>query len=194
MGDGRGGALAGAWAWREAVAGAVIIVAANGLLYPLAARMDRLHSEVGREVQAADYILEVECERNAAQAVRSMIIDALTGPTLQIKALGWRNAGTPEQVVLCADVSAAKRDDSHLENAVRAVSGEPAVRVARWSAKNEAAADWVSRASARPPATGNPSADTHTVPPHARDRDLSVVRYPLSRPAVGPHRAGQHSD
>ena len=140
------GALAGAWAWREAVAGAVIIIAANGFLYPLAARMDRLHSEVGREVQAADYILEVECERNAAPAVRSMIVDALTGPTLQIKALGWRNAEAPEQVVLSADVSATKRDDLHLENAVRAVSGEPSVRVVRWSAKNEAAADWASRA------------------------------------------------
>ena len=44
VGDSRGGRpFAGAWAWREAVAGAVIIVAANGFLYPLAARMDRLH-------------------------------------------------------------------------------------------------------------------------------------------------------
>lgn len=139
------GALAGAW--REAVAGAVIIVAANGFLYPLAARMDRFHSEVGREVQHADYTLEVECERDAVPAVRSMIVDALTGPTLQVKALGWRNAETPEQVVLSVDVSVTKRDDSHLEKAVRTVSGEPAVRVVRWSAKNEAAADWGSPAS-----------------------------------------------
>jgi putative Mg2+ transporter-C (MgtC) family protein len=141
------GALAGAWAWREAVAGAVIIIAANGFLYPLAARMDRFHSEVGREVQHADYTLEVECERNAVPAVRSMIVDALTGPTLQVKALGWRNAETPEEVVLSADVSVTKRDDSHLEKAVRAVSGEPSVRVVRWSAKDEAAADWGRRAS-----------------------------------------------
>jgi putative Mg2+ transporter-C (MgtC) family protein len=109
--------------------------------------MDRFHSEVGREVQHADYTLEVECERNAAPAVRSMIVDALTGPNLQVKALGWRNAETPEQVVLSADISVTKRDDSHLEKAVRAVSGEPSVRVVRWSAKDEAAADWGSRAS-----------------------------------------------
>ena len=147
VGDGRGGALAGAWAWREAVAGAVIIIAANGFLYPLAARMDRFHSEVGREVHHADYTLEVECERNAVPAVRSMIVDALTGPTLQVKTLGWPNAETPEQVVLSVDVSVTKRDDSHLEKAVRAVSGEPSVRVVRWSAKNEAAADWGARAS-----------------------------------------------
>ena len=88
------GALAGAWAWREAVAGAVIIIAANGFLYPLAARMDRLHSEVGREVQATDYTLEVECERNAAPDVRSMIIDVLTGPAMRLKSLGWRDAET----------------------------------------------------------------------------------------------------
>jgi len=35
------GALAGAWMWREAVAGAAIIIAANTFLHPLAARMDR---------------------------------------------------------------------------------------------------------------------------------------------------------
>ena len=60
------GALAGAWAWREAVAGAVIIVAANGaFLYPLAARMDRLHFQAGREVTPVDYTLEVVCQRHA---------------------------------------------------------------------------------------------------------------------------------
>lgn len=91
------GALAGAWAWREAVAGAVIIIAANGFLYPLAARMDRLHSEVGREVQATDYTLEVECERNAVPDVRSMIIDVLTGPAMRLKSLGWHDAETPSR-------------------------------------------------------------------------------------------------
>ena len=74
------GALAGAWAWREAVDGAVIVVAANGFLYPLAARMDRLHSQIGREVQPADYTLEVVCQRNAETVIRSKLIDAATPP------------------------------------------------------------------------------------------------------------------
>ena len=141
------GALAGAWAWREAVAGAAIIVAANGFLYPLAARMDRLHFETGREVPPADYILEVECEPDAAPAVRAMIIDALSGPGMRLKSLGWRNAETPHHVVLSADVSAVQRDDRRLENAVRTLSAEPAVRLVAWSTKNEAAADFARRES-----------------------------------------------
>jgi putative Mg2+ transporter-C (MgtC) family protein len=109
--------------------------------------MDRLHFETGREVPPADYILEVECERDAVAAVRAIIIDALTGPALRLKSLGWRNADTPQQLVLSANVSAPKRDDTHLENAVRALSAEPAVRLVKWSAKNEAAADWLGRES-----------------------------------------------
>ena len=93
------GALAGAWAWREAVAGAVII------------------------------------------------IDALSGPGMRLKSLGWRNAETPQHVVLSADVSAVQRDDTRLENAVRTLSAEPTVRLVEWSTKNEAAADLARRES-----------------------------------------------
>ncbi len=65
--------------------------------------------------------------------------------TWRLKSLGRRDAETPQQVVLSADVSAVKRDDAHLENAVRVLSAEPTVRLARWSIKDEAAADWVGR-------------------------------------------------
>jgi len=116
-------------AWREAVAGAVIIVAANGFLYPLAARMDRLHFEAGREVPPADYILEVECEPDAAPAVRALIIDALSGPAVRLTSLGRRNAETAHHLVLSAEVSAVKQDGTRLENAIRALSAEPTVRL-----------------------------------------------------------------
>ncbi len=46
------GALCGVWMWREAVVGAVIIVASNGLLYPLAKWIDRRPAKPGREKQA----------------------------------------------------------------------------------------------------------------------------------------------
>ena len=139
------GALAGAWAWREAVAGAAIIIAANGFLHPLAARMDRVRIETGREVTPVDYVLDVVCQRDAEPAVRATIVDAVSGPGLRLKSLVWRNADTPIEVVLSADVSAAKRDDTQLESAVRELSAEPRVRAVRWSIKNEAAADWIGR-------------------------------------------------
>jgi putative Mg2+ transporter-C (MgtC) family protein len=94
-GTGAVGALAGAWMWRESIAGAAIIVAGNGFLHPLAARMDRLHFQTGRDVPPADYVVE----------------------------------GT------------------RLENTVRVLSSEPAVRSVRWSIQNKAAADWTGRAS-----------------------------------------------
>ena len=139
------GALAGAWAWREAVAGTVIIVAANGFLYPLAARMDRLHFQTGREVTPVDYILEVVCQRNAEPAVRSKLIEAVTAPAFMLTSLARRDADAPNEVVLNADVSAAERQDVRLESAVRTLSADPVVSVARWSTKNEAAADWIGR-------------------------------------------------
>jgi putative Mg2+ transporter-C (MgtC) family protein len=43
------GALCGVWMWREAVMGAVIIVASNGLLYPLAKWIDLKSQKPGHE-------------------------------------------------------------------------------------------------------------------------------------------------
>lgn len=59
------GALAGAAAYREAITGAVIIIAANGFLHPLAIRMDRTRFSAGRENPPADYVFEVGCEDDA---------------------------------------------------------------------------------------------------------------------------------
>lgn len=43
------GALCGVWMWREAVVGAVIILASNGFLYPLAKWIDRRPQKPGHE-------------------------------------------------------------------------------------------------------------------------------------------------
>lgn len=85
--------------------------------------------------------MEVECARDAAPAVRAVIIDVLSEPVMRLTSLGWRNAETARHVVLSAEVSAVKRDDTRLENAIRALSAEPTVRLVRWSTQNEAAAE-----------------------------------------------------
>jgi putative Mg2+ transporter-C (MgtC) family protein len=139
------GALAGAWAWREAVAGGVIIIAANGFLYPLAARMDRLHFETGREVLPVDYILEVVCQRNAEPVIRSKLIEAVSAPGFALKSLARRDADALGEVVIDAKVAAAERQDVRLEGAVRTLSADPAVTAVRWSTENEAAAVWIGR-------------------------------------------------
>jgi putative Mg2+ transporter-C (MgtC) family protein len=136
------GALAGAWMWRESVAGAAIIIAGNGLLHPLAARMDRLRFQTGREVPPADYVVDVACRADAESAVRALIIQALGGPGVRLTSLGSTDAETPGFIALRAEVSAARRDDARLEDAVRVLGLEPAVRSVRWSIQDQAAAGW----------------------------------------------------
>jgi putative Mg2+ transporter-C (MgtC) family protein len=136
------GALAGAWMWRESVAGAAIIIAGNGFLHPLAARMDRLHFQAGREVPPADYVVEVVCRGDAESAVRALIIQAVSGPGVQLKSLRSTDTETPGFIALRAEMSAAHRDDTRLDNAVRVLSSEPAVRSVRWSIQDQAAAGW----------------------------------------------------
>ena len=54
--------------------GAVIIIAANGFLHPLAIRMDRTRFSAGRENPPADYVFEVICEDDAEIAIKSEIV------------------------------------------------------------------------------------------------------------------------
>jgi putative Mg2+ transporter-C (MgtC) family protein len=141
------GALAGAWAWREAVAGAAIIVAGNGFLHPLAARMDRLHFEAGREHPPVDYLVEVVCRRDALDAVRALLVDAVGGPGFRLNSISLRDTDTPSEVQLRAQVRTVRRDDARVQDAIRRLAAEATVRGVGWSVENEAPADWVSRGS-----------------------------------------------
>jgi putative Mg2+ transporter-C (MgtC) family protein len=136
------GALAGAWMWREAIAGAGIIIAGNTFLHPLAARMDRAKTKAGREIPPADYVFEVECPAEEEARVRVLLLDALRTPGLQLKSIRSVGATTPNEIGLRAELSAPTRQDEVLENAVRAMSMDPDVRSVRWSTLHEAAVDW----------------------------------------------------
>lgn len=125
------GALSGAWDWREAVTGATIIIAANGFLYPPAARMGRLHVQTGRAVIPVDYILEVVCQRNAEPVIRSKLIETVPAPGFMLTSLARRDADAPNEVVLNADVAAADWQDVRLESAVRTLSAAPVVSAVR---------------------------------------------------------------
>jgi putative Mg2+ transporter-C (MgtC) family protein len=139
------GALAGAWMWREAIAGAGIIIAGNTFLHPLAVRMDRVHFRAGREIPPADYVVDVVCAADAEVGVRGLIINALTQPGLQLRSLRSAATTTPNEVLLRAELSAPARDDTPLENAVRTLGLEPSVSSVRWAVQHEAAADWTGR-------------------------------------------------
>lgn len=141
------GALAGAWMWREAIAGAAIILAGNGFLYPLAVRMDRLHVTTGREVPPAEYLVEVVCAADAETALRPLIVRTLTVSGFHLKSLRSVDTGVSNEREVRAELTAVRRDDTVLDGAVGALSAEPAVRAVRWAIRGEAGVDWSGRSN-----------------------------------------------
>jgi putative Mg2+ transporter-C (MgtC) family protein len=136
------GALAGAWMWREAVAGAAIIVAGNWFLQPLATRMDRAHTKGGRDVTPAEYTLNVVCGHRMEAEIKALVAQAMPRPQFKLRAVHALPANAVGQTELRADYRTAVRDDQFAEDAVRALSQQPGVASVRWSIVNEQAADW----------------------------------------------------
>ena len=136
------GALAGAWMWREATAGAAIIVAANWFLQPLAGRMDRVHGKGGRDAAPADYLFEVVCGRQVEAEVKALVAQVMPRPQFQLRGVRALPAHAAEQLELQADYETTARNDAAAEDAVRTLSQQPGVTSVRWSIANEQGADW----------------------------------------------------
>lgn len=52
--------------------GATIVVVGDNLLHPLAVRMERAKSRVGREIRAADYVVEVRPQTRDNTSIASL--------------------------------------------------------------------------------------------------------------------------
>ena len=131
------GALAGAWMWREAVAGATIVVAANWFLQPLGNRMDRVHGKGGRDVSRAEYRLNLVCNTRVAADMKALVASALPGPLFQLRAVHALPVHAADQTELRADFTTSARDDHLAEDAVRTLSQQPDVMLVRWSVSDE---------------------------------------------------------
>jgi putative Mg2+ transporter-C (MgtC) family protein len=128
------GALAGAWMWREAIAGAAIVVAGNWFLQPLANRMDRVHAKRdNHEAMPADYILEVVCQREVETDMKAVVANAMPPPQFRLRSIQVNPAHAQGQVDLQAGYATAARDDEIAEQAIRTLSRRPGVTSARWS-------------------------------------------------------------
>jgi putative Mg2+ transporter-C (MgtC) family protein len=137
------GALAGAWMWREAIAGATVVVAGNWFLQPLANHMDRRHAKNGsREATPSDYILEAVCLRAVEADIKELLGSCMPSPRFRLRSVRMHPAHAADQVDLQASFSTADRDDLVAEDAVRTLAQRPGVTFARWSIADEQAADW----------------------------------------------------
>jgi putative Mg2+ transporter-C (MgtC) family protein len=135
------GALAGAWMWREAIAGAVIIVAANGFLQPLGGLMDRKPLS-GRETPSADYVFELVGKAEVEAALRSLVVQTVPQPGIVLRSVQSFPTKSPDEVGLRAELTASARNDKALEQAVATLSMDPRVVSARWTTAHEGAARW----------------------------------------------------
>jgi putative Mg2+ transporter-C (MgtC) family protein len=132
------GALAGAWLWREALASAVIVVAVNLLLHPLAETMDRRRSWGGREHPPVHYLMAVVCRDDHDTDIRALVVQAVQSSGLQLTSMRSAAAGAG-QVEMAAGVSALARDDGVLEKIVGVLAVDARVTSVRWSIPDEAA-------------------------------------------------------
>ncbi|BBY14582.1 MgtC/SapB family protein [Mycolicibacterium litorale] len=132
------GALAGAWLWREALASAVIVLAANLLLQPLAETMDRRKNWSGREHPPVDYLLTVVCRDDRDNDVRALLIRTVGDPRLTLTSMRSAPAGAGT-VEIRVGLSAAARDDAVLEAAVGALAVDARIQAVQWSIPDEAA-------------------------------------------------------
>jgi len=136
------GALAGAWMWREAITGAAIIIAGNGLLQPLAEAMDRKSFRLLRDTPPADYILEATCRADDERDIRTLMLQEVTGPRIHVKSVGSFATKSPDEVLVRCELTAGARDDKLLEAAVSTLSMDPRVSSVRWTIAREGAANW----------------------------------------------------
>jgi putative Mg2+ transporter-C (MgtC) family protein len=130
------GALAGAWMWREAITGAVIIIATNGFLFPLASKMDTAHLWGSRENPAADYLVEVVCGADAEVEVRAVVVSAASRPGFQLNSLRSSATSSAGEIEVRAELSTTTRDDAEIEMALGALNMDARVTSFRWSAES----------------------------------------------------------
>lgn len=127
------GALAGAWMWREAIAGAVIVVFGNLFLQPLARRMD-LRSGRNSAAASFSYTIEVVGPRDAGEQVRALLRTALRAADLTVTAMSSNVRAAADELLVRADVSATSDVQTEVDTAVSSVAGDARVIAARWSA------------------------------------------------------------
>lgn len=130
------GALAGAWEWRGAVAGAVIVVAGNTLLHPLAARMNDRKVQVHPEYaapQSEDYVVEMVFHRDQEAGMRAAIVDAIDAMGFALTSITVEDVRMSEAMQLEARMHAPESDHAKVVATVRELTADTRVRSVRWS-------------------------------------------------------------
>lgn len=125
------GSLAGAGMYPVAALGTATVLVANVALRPLARRLDR--NPAGGDELEVVYYLQASCAHEAEARVRSLLVQAVTDPTLHLRALRSHPTDAGHHVTVTADLSAERRLDRRLEQAVIELGMEPHVIAVSWA-------------------------------------------------------------
>ncbi len=125
------GVLAGAGYYLPALAGTVMVLAANVVLRPLATLISN-HAPEPAEV-AVCYLLRLTVQTSQELLLRSLLLQELTGGAIGLQALqSSKDAQNPTQVEVCARLQCDGRQDQLLERIVGRLSLETGVNSVRW--------------------------------------------------------------
>ena len=127
------GALAGAWMWREAIAGAAIVVFGNLFLQPLARRMD---VRSGRGTIVADqpgFVVEIVCRTSGAAEVRRDLAAGLADAGIPVRSSSSTRLSTSDEVVVRVDVTSAEGVEQQLDSLVGRFAADARVSSTRWA-------------------------------------------------------------
>lgn len=124
------GSLAGTGLYGLAAAGTVAAVTANLVLRPLGRHVDRYPSG-GAEV-GTTYHFTAVCSEAEEAHVRALVVQAVSRPEFALLAVHSRDEAAGK-VVVAAELSAERRDDRLLEQAVSRLSLEPSVSAVSWT-------------------------------------------------------------
>ncbi|MBB5016168.1 MgtC/SapB family protein [Rehaibacterium terrae] len=127
------GVLAGAGYPAPAALIALLVVAANTALRPLAHAIGRRGGNETEIEHSLHYRLLIECDEGVELHVRALVLQALSAGALRLQRLASDELdGHTPRVRLQADLVALVRADDALEQAVRRFGLEPGVRAIAW--------------------------------------------------------------
>lgn len=124
------GVLCGAGQIAPAAAGAAAVLAANMLLRPVAAVINR-QPEDATEMDT-HYRLSVTCREQDEESMRKLVLESLQEHALRVYRLASEDNDKPNTAYVHADLAVQGREDARLEQVLARLGVQPGVTAISW--------------------------------------------------------------
>jgi putative Mg2+ transporter-C (MgtC) family protein len=130
------GSLAGMGYLLPALVTALVVVAANVLLRPLALLINRQPVAQTSEVEV-DYLVEVTCREDVEHRLRTLLLQETASDALLLKSLKSEDIEGSNRVRVWAEMGTTGRSDRLIERIVSRLSMEDGTSAVSWRAVNQ---------------------------------------------------------